>query len=256
MNGGNSGLNTKLSVFDGKNWNRWMIEKRVLFGAPNVLDLVYDAIEHSKDLSIMGIQELQSSLEAQDLCLVERTFKREVGQALKASSCKKIQDPSSLEAKKRHGGSQMLEASNSNEKKHQKGREKLDKKKIQCYCCNNFGHYASECWSKKGKKYEEANIAREYNDEPLILMASDSDNSELLEWWYMDIGRSNHMTRNKQWLIDFDSRKIIKVKCVDDKFVNAKGMRNVGIKVKNDKTILVKDVWYVPGMKRNLMSVG
>ena len=25
MNGGNGGLNTKLPVFDGKNWNRWLI---------------------------------------------------------------------------------------------------------------------------------------------------------------------------------------------------------------------------------------
>ena len=26
--------------------------------------------------------------------------------------------------------------------------------------------------------------------------------------------------------------------------------------MKNGKTILIKDVWYVPGMKGNLMSVG
>ena len=38
MNGGSS-LNTKLPVFDGKSWNRWMIQMRVLFGAQDVLDL-------------------------------------------------------------------------------------------------------------------------------------------------------------------------------------------------------------------------
>jgi hypothetical protein len=39
---GNGNMNTKLPVFDGKNWNRWMIQMRVLFGAQDVLDLVTD----------------------------------------------------------------------------------------------------------------------------------------------------------------------------------------------------------------------
>ena len=37
---GNSNLSTKLPVFDGKNWNRWMIQMRVLFGPQDVLELV------------------------------------------------------------------------------------------------------------------------------------------------------------------------------------------------------------------------
>ena len=41
MSGDNS-LNTKLPVFNGKNWNKWMIQMRVLFGAQDVLDLVTD----------------------------------------------------------------------------------------------------------------------------------------------------------------------------------------------------------------------
>ena len=37
---GNSSLNTKLPIFYGKNWNRWMIQIHVLFGAQDVLELV------------------------------------------------------------------------------------------------------------------------------------------------------------------------------------------------------------------------
>lgn len=47
--------------------------------------------------------------------------------------------PYRLEAKMRHNGSQKSEASNFDEKKHSKGREKPGKKKIQCYCGKNFG---------------------------------------------------------------------------------------------------------------------
>ena len=37
---GNGGMSTKLPVFDGKNWNRWMKQMIVLFGAQDVLELV------------------------------------------------------------------------------------------------------------------------------------------------------------------------------------------------------------------------
>lgn len=86
-------------------------------------------------------------------------------------------------------------------------------------------------------------------------MASESDGAYLVDQWYMDTGLSNHLTWNKQWLVYFDSRKRTKIRCVDDKYLNAEGMGNVKVKVKNGKTVLVKDVWYVPGMKSNLVSV-
>ena len=39
---GNGNMSTKLPIFDGKNWNRWMIQMRVLFGAQDVFALVTD----------------------------------------------------------------------------------------------------------------------------------------------------------------------------------------------------------------------
>ncbi|XP_050908333.1 uncharacterized protein LOC127121955 [Lathyrus oleraceus] len=110
---------------------------------------------------------------------------------------------------------------------------------------------------EKERKSEEANIVGgESDDEPVLLMASESDGGYLVDWWYMHTGCSNHLTGNKQWLINFDSRKRTKIRCVNDKYLNAKGMRNVKVRVKNGKNFLIKDVWYVPGIKSNLMSVG
>ena len=40
MNGNGRDIHSKLPVFDGKNWNRWKIQMRVLFGSQDVLDLV------------------------------------------------------------------------------------------------------------------------------------------------------------------------------------------------------------------------
>lgn len=66
----------------------------------------------------------------------------------------------------------------------------------------------------------------------------------------------NHLTRNKQPLVDFYYDKRTKIKCVDDEYLNAKGMRNVRVKLDNGKIILIKDEWYVLDMNSNLMSVG
>jgi hypothetical protein len=87
-------------------------------------------------------------------------------------------------------------------------------------------------------------------------MASNSDSASLEDWWYMDTGCSNHLNRNKKCLIDFESRKKTKIRCADDKYLNAEGMGNVRVILNNGKFVLVQNVWYVPGMKINLMSVG
>ncbi|XP_058742135.1 uncharacterized protein LOC131614585 [Vicia villosa] len=120
-----------------------------------------------------------------------------------------------------------------------------------------LGHFAKDCGSNKKRKSEEANTAKgDSDDELILLMASESDGRCLVDWWYMDDGCSNHLIGNKQWMIDFDSKRSTKIGCADDKYLNAEGMGNGKVKVKNRKTVLIKDVWYVPGIKSNLVSVG
>ncbi|XP_050918745.1 uncharacterized protein LOC127136196 [Lathyrus oleraceus] len=140
------------------------------------LDYIVVAIEHSKDLSTVRIKELQISIEAQELRLTERTSEREVEQTLKASFVKKDQKQSWSEAKKRHGRSQKSETSTSGS---QKGKEKYDKRKVQCYCCKKFGHFAADYWSNKERKSKEPNITRSYDDEHVLLMNSGSNSVSL-----------------------------------------------------------------------------
>lgn len=66
-------------------------------------------------------------------------------------------------------------------------------------------------------------------------MASEFDCVYLADWWYMDTDWSNHITGKKRSLVNFDSRKRIEIICVDDKYLNTKGMGNVKVKVKNGK---------------------
>lgn len=103
----------------------------------------------------MRIEELKSRLEAQEFCLTERNSERELKQALKAQTLKssfgkKNQKQAWLKNNKKYGGGvQKSRLSNSEEKKHKnvrKGKEKFDKRNIQCYSCNKFGHFAVNCW--------------------------------------------------------------------------------------------------------------
>ncbi|XP_058783017.1 uncharacterized protein LOC131657663 [Vicia villosa] len=169
---------------------------------------IFVEIKHSKNLKTMRIEELQRK------------------------------------AKKRHcGGYHKLKAFNSDEKKHHKGNDKLDKRKVKCYNCNRFGHFAKDYWSNKERKSEEANIVkRNADDEPMLLMDFESDGGYWVGLWYMDTGFLNPLSENKQWLIDFNSRKRKKIICPYDKYLNVEGMRNVKVKVKNGKIVIIKDV--------------
>ncbi|XP_050900724.1 uncharacterized protein LOC127107480 [Lathyrus oleraceus] len=189
------------------------LNMKILRSLTPPFDYIVVEIKHSKDLITMRIKELQSNLEAQELHLTERNSEREVKQALKASFGKKNQKQCWPEAKKRQrGGYQKLEASNSDKKKHHKESERFDKKKVKCYYCKKFDHFA-------------------------------------VDYWYMNTSCSNHLTGKKQWPIDFDYRRRTKIICADDKYLNIEGIRNVKVRVKNGKIVLIKDVWYVPDIR-------
>lgn len=58
-------------------------------------------------------------------------------------------------------------------------------------------------------------------------MAPENVGGSMVYRWYMSTGCSNHLTGDEQWLVDFDYGKRTKIICVNDEYLNAKGMRNV-----------------------------
>ncbi|KAK2369275.1 hypothetical protein QL285_082421 [Trifolium repens] len=164
----------------GETLSEQVIIEKVLRSLTPQFDYIVVAIEHSKDLSTMRVEELESSLDAHELRMTERTSEREAEQALKASFVKKDQKQN------RHGRAQMSEAFYSDEKKYQKKKEKSDKKNVQCYCCKNFGHYANDCLLNKERESEEANMARSSDDELVLLMAYESDDDKPVKLTFSD----------------------------------------------------------------------
>lgn len=72
----------------------------------------------------------------------------------------------------------------------------------------------------------------------------------------MDNGASNHTTRYKYYLIDFiEKESHQKVKLGDNYQYPIKGVGEASYKLEYGKQLKMKDVLYVPGLKKSLLSI-
>jgi len=72
--------------------------------------------------------------------------------------------------------------------------------------------------------------------------------------WYLDTGYSNHMTGNKELIVDFDSN--VSVRLVDNSMISAEGIDKVRFTSKDGRVGYMNDVLYMLLMKNNLLSLG
>ncbi|MCI30731.1 F-box protein [Trifolium medium] len=107
------------------------------------------AIQESKDVRTMRIEELQSSLEAHELLVIERGAERTMQQALQVHTKTDGKD----KKKWKKGKEKWLKGKGKTDDKTEsfKGegsvngqKKKFDKSKIQCYNCEKYGHFADE----------------------------------------------------------------------------------------------------------------
>ncbi|XP_073222511.1 uncharacterized protein [Cicer arietinum] len=64
------------------------------------------------------------------------------------------------------------------------------------------------------------------------------------------------MTSHKEWLVDIDTSRRSKIMFADDKTLEAEDARNMVIRRRNVKIMVIDNVLYVIGMKNNLLSIG
>ncbi|VVA36399.1 PREDICTED: Retrovirus-related Pol poly from transposon, partial [Prunus dulcis] len=123
-----------------------------------------------------------------------------------------------------------------------------------CYKCDRFGHWARDCTANKG--VHKANNASQVEVKGNLFYASCaiSEKSENGEW-YIDSGCSNHMTGNKELLIDINTNVTGKVQMPTGELVGIIGMGTLVLDT-GSGTKYIKEVMYLPGLKENLLSVG
>src|ERR1044072_6729952 len=261
-----------------------VIEK-ILRTVTSNLDHVVVAIEESGRVSSMTVDELQGSLESHEQRLNERFTEKALNQALQAQHSKKggashkgwnkgkghKQDqkssgkPNSGQDHGKNDGETSESSSRKGGFKGNKGKKKVDRKKLKCYNCGRIGHFSSECQFNPQSDHQrrqgnEANLTQEETTEDgnavEMLMMTISSDSEQSGIWYLDSGCSNHMTGNKDWLIHFDSRRKSQVRFADSRTIQSEGIGDILVRKKDGSQALLQNVLYVPTMKTNLISIG
>jgi GAG-pre-integrase domain/Zinc knuckle len=138
---------------------------------------------------------------------------------------------------------------------HKYGHYVKDCNSDKCYNCGKVGHFAKECRVDKKVK-ETTNLATEDEvKEGFLLMAHnevDTDNNTV---WYLDSGASNHMCGHKHLFKEMRKVEDGHVSFGDASKVEVKGQGTVCYLQKDDLVGSIQDVYYIPDLKTNILSM-
>ncbi|KAH9648136.1 hypothetical protein KPL70_025471 [Citrus sinensis] len=214
-----------------------------------LLSSLPDSYEHFVDTLLYGrqtltLKDVKSALESKDLKKRAEGKDQGMGEILMAKS--------NADKKKKH------------EKKGSNQKENTDKKKKKrkCYFCQKEGHYIKYCFEKK--KLEK--IQKETSGKAAIASEDeeDSDGADVLiaaekqptEEWILDSGCSFHMTPNKQLFKTFEKVETCKVLLGNNLACKVAGIGTVAITMHDGVERDLRNVRYIPELKRNLISLG
>ena len=123
---------------------------------------------------------------------------------------------------------------------------------IECFKCHKKGHFQYECPDSEGR----ANFAElEHEDELLLMAYVEEKKATREEIWFLDSGCSNHMSGNKEWFTDLNEDFKQTVKLGNDSRIAVTGIGSVRLCV-NDIVQVITNVYYIPELKNNLLSIG
>lgn len=223
------------------------IVEKILRTLTDRFTYVVVSIEESRDVEKMSIEELQSTL-----IVHEQKFKRvekEEDQALKAETG---YSPT--------GRGRGRGRSNNRGRGRGRGRLNFNKETVECYNCHKLGHYSYECPQAKEANYagfeenEEVMLMTEITMEEGALMADTGGEIKGM-LWFLDSGCSNHMCGDKSRFLDLDTCFSNSVKLGNNSRMTVAGKGNVKLYL-NGLTYVINDVYYVPDLKNNLLSIG
>ena len=261
---------------NGENLDDVRVVEKILRSLTSKFDYIVVVIEKSRDLKSMTIDQLMGSLQAHE----ERLNKKKqepLEQVLQAKLT--LNEKGWHESSQRgrgcgHGrgrgsGGRNGHNSHNYEKRGQSSqstrdcgrgsfsrpyRRRYDKSNIKCYNCQKYWQYTLECKNATNTVKEKANYVEDKNEEvePTLLLAYKEENGA----WYLDFAASNHMCGNKRMFMGIDESVVRNVTFGDSSKVLVKGIGKILIHLKNGDHQFLFNVYYVPSMKTNILSLG
>ena len=144
------------------------------------------------------------------------------------------------------------------DKKKSGGEQQHDMCKVKCFACHKFGHYAVQCPNKKKQVVASVDMeefACKFDREFSLVtcLATCSVSSSV---WCIDSGASAHMSGIRECFSELNERGLsVEVELGDDRVVRAVGRGTVSFKRESRHPLRFRDVHYVPGLRKNLISV-
>jgi hypothetical protein len=159
-----------------------------------------------------------------------------------------------------------------------------DMSTVKCYNCNKNGHFSRDCTQPRKERKGKANLARDASDEAeqSLLLATTSAltvttdkhvehvllNEEKSQAravkngdrcntsWYLDTGVSNHMSGRREIFSELDIGTTGAVKLGDGTEVQIEGKGTIVFECRNGEHLTLKQVYYIPRLRSNILSLG
>jgi hypothetical protein len=133
--------------------------------------------------------------------------------------------------------------------------------KVKCFAYNKMGHYVGQCPNRKKKQGGTTASAKEDEftsqfEREMSFLVSLSTIETPSSVWYIDSGASNHMFGVREHFTDLTETGIkLEIVLGNNTKVKAIGRSTISFQREFRPPMVFRDVLYVPGLKKNLISV-
>eukprot|EP00253_Pinus_taeda_P025723 PITA_25723 len=150
------------------------------------------------------------------------------------------------------------QGSSQQSRQHHAQGQRYEKSNVQCYYCKKYRHYANECRKKQHDMSDRpnANVTRENISQDNVFLACNMAETNSEDIWFLDSGCNKHMTGNIALFSALDQNVKSEVTLGTDSKISIMGKGEVKIFTKKGGKKTIADVYYVPGMRCNLLSIG
>ncbi|KAI5313660.1 hypothetical protein L3X38_042836 [Prunus dulcis] len=124
----------------------------------------------------------------------------------------------------------------------------------ECAFCHNKGHWKKDCLKLHSKnRNTHANVALSDDESDYALVAALACDSDVR---ILDYGCSHHMCPNKDWFTNLETVNHGTVLLGNDYACDKKGVGTIKLKLHDGVVRELSNVWYVPDLKKNKISLG
>ena len=225
-----------------------------------VADLIgMDETFDDEDLAIMLLSSLPDEFEYLETAMLHGKNKVTSDEVRAALYSYELRKKGKMESKNQIAEAMVVRGRAKNKKPKRRGRSqsKTRLERDECAFCHEKGHWKRDCpkLKQKQKTAPDACIAEhDGDDSDLSLVAAPS--SFHSDEWILDSGCTYHMSPNREWFFDLAELNGGVVYMGNDNACKTGGIGSIRLKNHDGSIRVLKDVRYVPSLKKNLISLG